>query len=484
VKKKGSKVLVLGLDGVGPQVFKWAKENQLLNIARIIKAGAYSSLRSTMPPLSPLAWPSFYTGTNPGKHGVLNFQVLTDKGFEIATFKSVAEKSLWRIMSEHGKKVIIVSVPITYPPEVVNGILISGMDAPNEEADFTYPKNLKEELKKEGYQIFVNRLLYSYPDVLIKEAKEVMWKKAEVALKLMRENDWDFFMLVLNETDVIAHFLPGKFLEFCKEADEIVGRFLAEIDKDTNVILMSDHGNIPFQGSINLNVLLKQQIKQDESLADRSIRRFNLLLTKAGAAKIRYRSKIVDRIAKLISRFLSKTRVTEIKYQGKDIHILGNGVYVFNKSMKEQVYNTLQEYSKKYDFKVFKREGIYSGKFVNSAPDFIVHSEKYIPSSGYDQKTIISPPKRPGWHSLFGILAVSGADVKNTEIKEAQIVDLAPTILHLMGLPVPREMDGRVLQEIFKEGSEAYKRPIRYQQIGEKEKIKAKIAMLKTSKRL
>jgi len=484
VKKKSRKVLVLGLDGVGPQVFKWAGENQLPNIAKITGAGAYGSLRSTMPPLSQPAWPSFYTGTNPGKHRVFNSQILTDKGFEIATFKSVVGKSLWRLMSEQGKKVIVVSVPITYPPEAVNGILISGMDAPSEEVDFTYPENLKEELKRESYRIFVNRHSYSYPDALIKEAKAVMWKKAEIALKLMRENDWDFFMLVVNETDVIAHFLPGKILESCKEADEIVGRFLAEIDEDTSVILMSDHGNMPFQGSINLNVLLKQQIKQGDNLADKSILRFNLLMAKAEAAKIRYRSKIVDRIARLIGRFLSKTRVTEIKYRGKDIHILGNGVYVFNKAMKEQVYNTLQEYSKEYDFEVFRREEIYSGEFIGSAPDFVVHSEKYIPSSGYNQKAIISPPKRPGWHSLLGILAVAGEDVNKTEIKEAQIVDLAPTILHLMGLPIPREMDGRVLREIFRENSEVYKRPIRYQQIGEAERIKARLAMLKASKRL
>ena len=481
---KKNKVLVLGLDGVEPKLFKWAKENKLPNIAKLLNSGAYGNLKSTMPPLSAIAWPSFYTGTNPGKHGVFGAQQITSEGFKVVSFKSVSGKSLWKIMTENDKKVIVIAVPITYPPENVNGILISGMDTPSEEANFTYPKDLKEELKRAGYRIFVNRSSYSRPETLYKEAVELMWKKADIALKLMKENEWDFFMLVLNETDVVAHFLPERTFDCYKEADKIVGKFLAEIDKKTSIILMSDHGNIPFQGSIHLHALLRQRVKEDKNFAGKIATLAGLLLVKAGRARIRYRSKAVDRIAKLIGRILAKTKVTEIKYRAKNTHISDSTIYVLDKSMKEQVFNTLCEFSEQYGFEVFKREDIYSGKFVDKAPDFVVFSEKYIPCPGYAKKTIVGPPKRPGWHTLFGIVTVSGIDIRNIEIDGTQIVDLAPTILHLMGLPVPEEMDGRVLQEIFAEDSEAYKRPIRYQRTSEREKIRAKILKLKMQRPL
>lgn len=481
---KKTKVLVLGLDGVEPKLFKWAKENKLPNIAKLLNSGAHGNLKSTMPPLSAIAWPSFYTGTNPGKHGVFDTQQLTSEGFKAVSFKSVSGKSLWKIMTENGKKVIVIAVPITYPPENVNGILISGMDAPGEEANFTYPKDLKEELKRAGYRIFVNRSAYSCPETLYKEAVELMWKKADIALKLLKENEWDFFMLVLNETDVVAHFLPERTFDCYKEADKIVGKFLAEIDKKTNIILMSDHGNIPFQGSIHLNVLLKHQGKKDKKIADKIVKLIDLLLLKAVAIKNKFRNKVLDKFAKLISRLLLRTKVQEIRYRSKNIHISGSTIYVLDKSMKEQVFNTLCEFSKQYGFEVFKREDIYSGKFVDKAPDFVVFSEKYILCPGYAKKTIVGPPKRPGWHTLFGIVIVSGIDIRNIEIDGTQIVDLAPTILHLMGLPVPEEMDGRVLQEIFAEDSEAYKRPIRYQRTSEREKIRAKILKLKMQRPL
>ena len=450
------KVLLIGLDGVGPQLLKWAKENKLPNTAKLINAGAYGKLKSTMPPLSFPAWPSFYTGMNPGKHGVFDSLQLTNEGFKTVSFKSVTGKSLWRIMSEDGKKVIVMAVPMTYPPETVNGILISGMDTPSEKVNFTYPNNLKEKLEKEGYRIYVNRKLYQYPEALFKEAIELMWKKGEIAIKLMKDNDWDFCMLALNETDVVAHFLPEKVFECYREADKIMGKFIAEIDKETNIVLMSDHGNIPFQGSLYLSSILQQEIKQE----------------------VRTR----DKITRLLSLLLSKARIEGMRYNDKKgVYCTGGGaVYVFDKAIKEQVFNKLYEFSKQYDFKIYKREEIYFGEFLDKAPDFVIFSEKYIPQSGYSPKAIVGPPKRPGWHSLYGIIAISGKDIQNTEVKNTEITDLAPTILHLMGLPIPREMDGRVLKEIFNKESELYKKPISYQEVGEEAKVKRKIKELKS----
>ena len=69
---------------------------------------------------------------------------------------------------------------------------------------------------------------------------------------------------------------------------------------------------------------------------------------------------------------------------------------------------------------------------------------------------------------------------KNQEINSARIIDLAPTILHIMNVPIPNDMDGRVLNEIFEEYSELAKRKIKYQDVSEKIKISDKIKNLKS----
>ena len=145
-----NKVLVIGLDGATFDIIlPWIKQGKLPNFEKLISEGSYGNLTSTLPTVSPVAWTSFATGVNPGKHGIFGF--LTDYESTPVTRIDIKSKTFWEIASENGKRVIIMNVPMTYPPEEINGIIISGYESPEEEI-FTYPENLTEELIAKGYK--------------------------------------------------------------------------------------------------------------------------------------------------------------------------------------------------------------------------------------------------------------------------------------------------------------------------------------------
>ena len=129
--------VVIGLDGATFDLIKpWVKRGEMPNFSRLMEEGVHGELRSTQPPISPQAWSSFMTGKNAGKHGIYNFQERAPQSYNMRFINARARrgKALWNILSEAGKQVIVVGVPCTYPPEPVNGVLISGFDCPSTKA--------------------------------------------------------------------------------------------------------------------------------------------------------------------------------------------------------------------------------------------------------------------------------------------------------------------------------------------------------------
>jgi len=129
----------------------------------------------------------------------------------------------------------------------------------------------------------------------------------------------------------------------------------------------------------------------------------------------------------------------------------------------------------------FKREDIYHGPYVSEAPDIIFLTRKleYLATDRIYGESLVSEPFRKGRgsHRMEGILIAYGPDIKNEgkNIEPARIIDLAPTILHMFGLKIPEDMDGKVLTNIFKPDSPVAKRPIKYQKITERMRIKEEL---------
>jgi predicted AlkP superfamily phosphohydrolase/phosphomutase len=207
------KVMVISLDGVTWDVLgPWAEQGLLPNIARLFTSGVSGKLRSTIPPVTAPAWASFQTGKNPGKHGLAHFTRYQKGTYEtpIVDASSIKPRTIWQMLSERGKRVGIINVPLTYPPVQVNGFMISGMLTPEVVKGF-YPPRLHAELISQigDYQIFTPVRTVDYLGVrgFVRNLAYLAQKRAEAALYMLSKEDWDFFMVHFQATDILQHAL-------------------------------------------------------------------------------------------------------------------------------------------------------------------------------------------------------------------------------------------------------------------------------------
>src|SRR2546430_4779749 len=154
--------VIFGVDGLTFRIINpLIERGELPNFKKLRDEGCEAILESKYPPLTPPAWTSLSTGLKPAHHGVYDFWTYDEQQEQESTRKARVQtkrkggKAIWNLLSEYGKRVLVMNVPMTYPPEAVNGIMISGYMTPSSDTDFTYPLAFKEELYREipGYQI-------------------------------------------------------------------------------------------------------------------------------------------------------------------------------------------------------------------------------------------------------------------------------------------------------------------------------------------
>ncbi len=268
-KTNHNKVVIIGLDGASfSLIMPWIKEGKLPVLSKLIQEGVSGNLKSTIPINSAAAWSSFITGKNPGKHGIFDFRYHIGNSYDIKFINSLRRrgKSLWKILCEHGKKVGIFNVPITYPPEEVNGFMISGLTAPEVNEKIFYPQELfKEVISKVGTftikpfamdYIRLNRI-----DGIFEDMNSVVDQHFKVANYLFQSKAWDFFCMVFGTTDHVQHFfwqhmdpnhpfhnpsqsaLYGECIfKIYKKIDAMIGSLIEKLDNNTTVLILSDHG--------------------------------------------------------------------------------------------------------------------------------------------------------------------------------------------------------------------------------------------------
>ena len=150
---------MVGFDGASPNILEpWVREGKLPIFEKIMKNGVYGKLNSTIPNTTVPAWPSFYTGKNPGGTGIFYFEEVQEgKDANIVTMDSVKSACIWDYFDLNKIKSFIMGIPVTYPPPKTNGIMVSGPLSPGEEFEYTHPKNFKKELR--NYKIAADRYL-------------------------------------------------------------------------------------------------------------------------------------------------------------------------------------------------------------------------------------------------------------------------------------------------------------------------------------
>src|SRR4030042_920415 len=154
------KVFILGLDGAGREIIdSLIGLGKLPAFRKLKEGGVMGRLRTTIPPITGSAWSSFMTGKNPGKHGIFDFIHRKEGTYQLSPINARLREGrpFWSWASDAGKKICVFNVPVTYPPEKLNGMMVTGMLTPSNKTDYTFPLSLAKELDRvtQGYRIHI-----------------------------------------------------------------------------------------------------------------------------------------------------------------------------------------------------------------------------------------------------------------------------------------------------------------------------------------
>jgi predicted AlkP superfamily phosphohydrolase/phosphomutase len=276
------KVMVLGLDCAPPQHIFDEYAGDIPNLTKLRENGLWGPLESIVPPITVPAWMCMMTSKDPGTLGIYGFRNRKDHtydGLSFATSWAIKEPTVWDILSRHGKDSIVMSVPPSYPPKELRGIQIGCFLTPNDDADYTYPKELKDELKRNvGEYIFdVRNFRTDNTQYIIDESYKMTEQKWKAADYLLSTKPWDFFMVVEMGPDRLNHGIwsfidpshprhdpsnPYKqsLREYYRFLDGKIGDLLAKhADDDTTVLVVSDHGAKAMVGGVCFNEWLRDE---------------------------------------------------------------------------------------------------------------------------------------------------------------------------------------------------------------------------------
>lgn len=511
--KSAERVVLLGLDGATFRLLRpWAEDGTLPHFARLFEEGSWGELASTIPPTTPPAWAACMTGKNPGKHGIFDFREspLKHPDRPLINLSSMQGRKLWHLFAAAGKKSAIVNVPITYPPEPVDGLMISGMMTPSNDSDYTYPAELKEEIGQQIGDYVVNIDIPKYDVELeddafrfLQDVEHSFTKRKELFYYLLENKPWHFFFIVFVNLDRIQHLfwkyldpewplyetrmakmLRPRIIRSYQMVDEMIGELRIKIG-DTPLVIMSDHGFGATRQWFNVNTWLEKngylKVKQDVLLKKRIFSFFmnlndsrlvKVLVPKFIQSKVRGkirsgRSTFKSDIEGALDYSNTKAFFASIPSQGIFINLRRDGAGIVEPgaeydNLRYEIREKLLQI-KDPDTgngvvdKVYMREELYHGDQMPYAADIVFVARNYgclgrqLFGLGSVLQTSANTPN--GFHRVEGILLAVGPQFKaGLEIKSAEMTNIAPTILHLTGQAVPDDMDGEVLQDIFNPG--------------------------------
>jgi len=507
-----SKVLVIGLDGATWDLLKhWVEEGRLPTLKKLMKEGVHGKLRSTIPPLTGPAWVSFATGKNPGKHGCYDFLLPRDGLDDIQTIttRDITGETFYEILDRNGKKCILINLPCSYPPRIKSIVITDFLTVGDE---FIFPRKLIEEIPElKEYRVIPKS--HSRINEYINDVRDLEQNRFKCAKKLF-EKEWDFFFILFSGTDWIQHKIYDKLIsgdnldaiEFYEEIDDYV-KWFVENAGDANILIMSDHGFHFYNKKFAINkwlmkegyLKIKPKKSPESTFREKSQKGVTVPVSLLRHQKIFKLGTFFYRLFRgmLPTTPLIKTEPDTTASIAYSVLSSANGnccgIYINSKrrfnngsveivdyekvrgKLMDKLEELRDENGKKIFKSVLKGEDVYFGECVDKAPDIVLISDEYNIASFYDEDKISNE------HALNGIFLAYGKDIKEGGRVNVEIIDLAPTVLYMMDIPIPKGMDGRVLQEIFKEDSELAKKGTVYQEVGDEEKrtIKEKIKELK-----
>lgn len=514
------RVLVVGIDAATLDLLEpYIAEGALPNMARLFQQGSYAPLRSTLPVMSPPAWTTMITGQNPGKHGLYDFI-----RFQPGTYRAEGTRSdqtsfrtLFDLATQHGKRVIAMNIPLTYPPRPVNGIMISGPVVPTR-GTFTHPPELSDELRNAGYLPEVDvKYIPGNDGEFIQAIKDVTRNQADTLKRLMQQHEWDLAFCVLRGVDEVMAFFwhhmdpehhrhdPEAAKEFGTAirdvhvlVDQVIGELADIAGPNTTIMLVSDHGGGPCYKEVFLNVWLERQgwlVRKKTASANQlrqqiqrrvGFTRENLLPLLENPLVKFVRDRVPERVRLAVVPPQVDQLAESIDWSKTKAYSIGNigQIYINQKGREPEgivapgaerdalldeitaaLYQMTDNGTPVVD-EVHRSDTIYHGPYAHYGPDLniLMRGMTYITQSWRElagnELFGDSGAYYSGTHRPVGFVAMAGnAVARNGKQPELQIADVAPTLMWLLDLPLPDDLDGKLMAPLLKTRAIAQRPP-------------------------
>ncbi|HYL45206.1 MAG TPA: alkaline phosphatase family protein [Ktedonobacteraceae bacterium] len=459
------RVLVIGLDCAPPELVFDQWRDELPNFKRVMDDGVWGKLESCIPAITVPAWSSMMSSKDPGTLGFYGFRNRGDYSYEkntLANSNSVKTDRVWDVLSRAGKKVITVGVPQTYPPKPVNGIQVGCFLSPstkNYERPYTYPASAMKEIEETvgEYLVDVPNFRTEDKEYLLRQIYTMTEKRFKLVKKWIAEKDWDFFMFVEMGTDRIHHGLwkyhdpthhkyevnpklNQSIYDYYRYIDGEIGQILDLVDEDTTVFIVSDHGAKKMDGGICVNEWLIRE-------GYLTLKTQPTTLTSIDRCEIDW----------------SKTRVWGdggyyarifLNIEGREPQgiVKPHEVEALRDELKAKFEALVDHNGVNIGTKVFKPKEIYNE--VNGVPpDLIVYFGdlfwRSVGTVGHGSIYTFDNDTGPDDcnHAQFGIVIKHDPDVHEgpggRELSGLQLMDMAPSILEQLDVPIPADMQGK-----------------------------------------
>jgi predicted AlkP superfamily phosphohydrolase/phosphomutase len=457
------KVLIVGLDCAEPSLVFDLWREQLPNLRRLMDQGAWTTMNSTTPPITVPAWSCMVTSKDPGTLGIYGFRNRKDftyAGLSFATSTAVKEPRLWDILGRAGKSSIILGVPGTYPVTPLNGAMVSCFLTPDPATNqYTFPASLRDEidavLGKNQYMVDVSDYRTEDKAAVLREIYEMTDRRFALAKHWIKTKPWDFFMLVEMGVDRVHHafwryfdprhrkYEPGTpfanaIRDYYLHLDKLIGELLALIPAKTAVIIVSDHGSKRIDGGIAVNEWLIRE-------GYLTLAEYPKQPTPLGKLQVDWtRTRVWSEGGYYARVFINR--------QGRE----PQGVVPASEyeSLRDELIGKLEaladEAGKPIGNRVYRPEQIYR-KCRGIPPDLLaIFGQLFwrsIGSVGHNAVHVFENDTGPddANHAQDALFMMSGPGIPAGRIAPMDLLDVAPTVLKLLGQPVPPDMQGRAL---------------------------------------
>jgi len=424
------RVAFIGIDGV-PYSLLADHDEEFEHIAALADEGTGGAIESIVPPESSACWPALTTGVNPGQTGVYGFQDRETGSYDtyVPMGRDVQAERIWNRVHEKGRKATVLNVPVTFPPERGIQRMASGFLSPGVE-EAAYPEEIRDYLQGMGYRIDVDAKLGHDEDksAFLEDAHETIDRRHEAFMHYIEKDDWDLFFGVYMTTDRVNHFLfedyerggPNReaFLEFYRTLDEYIGELRRSLPEDVTLVVASDHGFTTLDYEVDCNAWLHDRgwlaYREDpDELADI-------------ADETRAYSLSPGRFYLNLEGREPRGSVPEEEYEAT------------RRELAQAIEAMEGPDGKPVVDRIVTREEAFRGEHTEIAPDLVA-----IPQDGFDLKAgfdasteVFSTSPRNGMHTFDN--ACLFIDDEHARVDDADLYDIAPTLLTLLDLEFDR----------------------------------------------